>query len=459
MLDIRIDGQQADLTPGTQLTLERFNSMFDFTTVPGTKVMDFSLPDTPTNRRIFGHPGHAQAPSPRRRWGCEKYLSTNLIETGYVKLKEISTSYSLYFTQNLGQIFGDYQDRLLSEITELGTSPAPAPGATGLPFGFMPIANPSFYGNAAPAGWNGIVNDPGTSFGQQVPYFFVESVLKRFGELTGWTFAGEFWESSFLKKLQFYNLTAIDGASSVVWSNHLPDLTAGRLLIELRNLFNLYLDFDVRRKICRIDLADSVLAADRVLDWTLMAGPGGVKSPDTNSRLELGYDLDSNDAELKPVPPGMDVYRTAETPLTEGATLLPIRSKFSTLVQSAGRYVTDQVGYSSINKDSKPVSCFRLLVSTENRGGVPLVVNGVGVRELTWPGENGLVNRFWQGYERFRADTMLVRKNVLLRPADLATFSFRNKVHISGVNYLVGLLKANLGNEGPVMCEVELWKL
>lgn len=128
-----------------------------------------------------------------------------------------------------------------------------------------------------------------------------------------------------------------------------PWLTISNLLIDLRKLFNLYLEFDIRRQSCTMDFGDDVLASDEVVDWTDRARPDHMKIPELANRLELSYALDGNDALLKPVPATMDKYTTLETAANAGGTLVPIQSRLSTLLtdSATGRAVIRQPGRST----------------------------------------------------------------------------------------------------------------
>ncbi len=472
MIDIRIDGQSADLLPGTALTLERFNPLLDFESIQGSRVYGFDLPNTPTNRRLLGYFYQPQVGYQARKFRCEKYVGGNLTEQGFIMIHEVKPEgFSMYYTQNLGEIFGDSQNLLLSQLG-LGTDPvptAPVAGANHLTdrYCFPTIQNSGFYGNQSVDGFSGLVNEyintgsPGYKPTALVPMPFIKWVFNQFSALTGWSFAGQFWQDPDLCRLIFYNLFSLDGATQINANNHLPDLTMPNVLIDLRKLFNLYLEFDVRRNICTMDFAEDVLASDDVVDWTDKARPDHVKAPELNNRLELSYALDSNDALLKPIPAEMNKYCTAETTVNEGGTLVPIQSRISTLMTdpATGRAITQQPGNSPNNKDSKQATSPKFLFWNGLVNGQPLATNRQGNRSLLWSGANNLVDKGYRKYEAFKGDTFSLTKLVYLTRADLALFSFRKKVHIKGVNYVVGSMKAVLSNDqSTIPTEVQLWK-
>lgn len=464
MLDIRLNGESVDRLPGSELVLERFNPLFSFDTVMGSRVYDFKLPDTPTNRRILGHPHHAQTMSNNRKYFAEKYQFGSLVEQGTVQVRESSPEYSLYFTQDLGQMFGDYQQRLLSELVELGSEPVPvnpalAPTLDVSKFCFPTILNPSFYGNATVAGFQGRVNhyqNGAYNVNARIPQFFAKWVLTRIGELSGWSFTGTWWQSEHARRLLLFNLYSLDGATTITYANHLPAIRARDLILELRKAFNLYIDVDVRNRVITLDNGDEVLLRDTTQDWTDKAVGEYVKLPDGQGRMAFSSAIASNDATLKPVPGLLEPYIT---PGTEG-TLIEVKSGFSSLLTDAttGLPKTDMAGYSPLNKESKGDSANRLLYYIGTLNSTPVAGNTYTTSTLGWTGPNGLVSQYWKQYEAFRLRTHQIRRGLWLNQADMAMFSFRNKVHIRGVDYVVGSLKVALGDEAVSKAEAELWR-
>ena len=467
MLDIRINGESADLVSATTLTLERFNPLFDFAEIQGSRVFGFDLPNTPTNRRLFGYFDQAPIGYTNRKYRCEKYLFSQLIEEGFVMIQKAKDDmFSLYYTQDLGEIFGDSQKLPLSQLNLGVDAIAPVAGANHLTdrYCFPTIENNQFYGNQAVDGFTGLVNQYNSGAylpTARVPMPFLRSVFSQFGQLTGWSFVGSFWQDPDLARLILYNLFSLDGLNSINANNHLPGLTLPQLVMDLRRLFNLYIEFDIRRNICRMDFSDDVLASNEVVDWTDKAQPEHDKVPELANRLELGYELDSNDGLLKPVPADLDIYTTVETTLNEGGTVVPIKSRLSTLLTNpaTGLAMTQQPGISPNNKDNKNDSTPKLLFWNGLINGVPTATNAQGARRLAWHGPNNLVDAEYRLFEAFKGDTFSLTKMVNLTPSDMAQFSFRRKVHIKGVNYLIGSMKASLSVSRKIIpAEVVLWR-
>ncbi|SFD46385.1 hypothetical protein [Spirosoma endophyticum] len=471
MVDIRLNGESVELLPGTTLVLEGFNPMLDFTTVRGTRVYGFTLPDTIKNRRVLGFFNSAQVSFANRKFYCEKYVNSQLIERGYVMIQDSPPgSYNLYFTQNLGEAFGDYQTTMLTDIN-FGSLSIPedlsaSAGLLSASVRFPMIENAGLYGNAAVTGFSGIVNNYSAEAGYdpagRVPMLALRWLFDAFGLETGWFFKGNFFDDPDLSQLLLYNLSTLDGQAAILLQNHLPEMNFPDVLKALRQLFNLYLDFDIRRKEVTIDFVDDILKADVLLDWTAKVAPTHAKVPDLQNRLELSYNIDNNDALMKPIPDAFGTYSTPEIGNAVGGSVTPIRSAFSTLQTNpvSGLAMTSQAGISPSNKENAARSLPKLLFWNGMVDGKPVATNERNGKALVWSGPGNLVDTYWKQFERFKVNTFLIRKAVVLTPADLARFSFRNKVHIRGVNYLIGGYKAVLGaDEKIIPAELELWKV
>ena len=150
MYQLRIDGYPVQTPPDIRVTLEKYNPAFDFGQIRGSKTTDFSLPVVPVNQKIFAWYENPQMGFNNQVLKAEKYADGQLIEQGFVALREATNSiYTIYFTQNLGEIFGPYQSVLLN-LLPLGSEPVPTPSpeADHLvdQYAWPTVINPSFYG-------------------------------------------------------------------------------------------------------------------------------------------------------------------------------------------------------------------------------------------------------------------------------------------------------------------------
>ncbi|OIN55675.1 hypothetical protein [Arsenicibacter rosenii] len=473
MIDIRIEGQSLDLASDTAFSLETFNPLFDMSEIQGARVYPFTVPSTPRNRRILGYFYDPKVGYDNRRYRAEKYLFGEQIERGFIRIIEVNEKgFSLYYTHNLGEIFFDLQKTRLNEMLDLGSEPVPASPAVnpsltdaGTKYFFPSVINPSFYGNNTTVSYSGTVNNwNGSAFlpNARVPMIYLKWLFNRFAQLANFRFAGDFFTDPTLSRLLLFNQYALDGATTLSYTNHLPAMTMPELILNLRLLFNLYLEFDPWNRILTADFAKDIISTQHVIDWTNKAFPNHTKIPELINRLDLGYEIDSNDLLMNPVPADFDKYITPETSLNQGGSILPVRSRFSTLNTDAtsGLAKIQQAGISVNNKDSSQSGSPKLLFWNGVISGVPTATNQYGNVRLAWHGANNLVDRYWSNYEAMRESTFLVKKIVHLTPGDLARFSFRQKVHIRGVNYLVGSIKASIiMDRQTVLCEVELYKV
>ncbi|TAF48688.1 MAG: hypothetical protein EAZ63_03820 [Runella slithyformis] len=461
---IFIDGQEADLpVGGLNFVLEKYSPIFNFSEIRGTKTSDFTLPLTAKNRRIFGHYDNPQFGQTGKLYRCEKMLDGQVIERGFVALKEASNNgFNLYFTQNLGEIFGDFQDVTLNKI-DFGSEPLAGfvppvnPVLSTAKYCFPQVVNPTFYGTNTQSGWNGYMNQytlGAYNAHARVPMFFVHWVLKQCATLCDFTFKGAFMDDPTMQRLIFYNTFSLDDASTLTYANHLPELSLRALLKELRLMFNLYLDFDVATRTLTIDYADSIMATATTRNWTVKANDTKVRVPEINNRLELDWELDGGDELMKVIPANFEKYQTADN---GGGRLFGLKTRLSTLsTDSSGLAMTRQVGISPRFSQGNNRFAARLLFWNGLVAGVPTATAAHGNYRLAWHGVNNLRSRFWDNYEAWRGRTFQVRRPLLLSASDLAAWDFRNKIHVKGVDYYVDSIKPQLPLRGST--EAVLWR-
>lgn len=472
-VDILIEGQPVDMYPGTTFTLERFNPVFDFGTVQGSKVYRFTVPFSPINNRIFQYAQDPQSVTDPKVYYTEKIADGDLIEKGYTYLEKITTTgYEISFGSNLGDFFGDYQDVPLNLIP-LGSEPLPSSIATHpadkldgsgkLMYCLPTILNSQFYGTNVVEGFNGKVNEYTSgsylSTAPLVPMFSLHWVLRRLGELCGFRVQGEFMEDPAAQRLIFYNTFALSG-DVMEYRNHLPsDLSVRTLFLALKlPPFGVTSFFDVQRKIITLRYTEKCLATPTRLDLTTRTLPPVLPGNILDRRLELDWELDGDDGLMKTVPAVMDKYTGDEY---NQETLFSLKGKFSTLLMDpSGLPITEQNGITALtgqmDKKFKP----RLLYWHGLVGGVPVAKNEYGNQRLSFHGVNNLRDRFWKRYETFRSNTFPASPNILLNSSELARLDFHRTageemaLHIRGVDYFVQAIKASLPLSSAAQLEV-----
>ncbi len=466
MFQIKIENKVVDINPGMIITLNRFNPIFDFNEIQGAKVYDFALPFTPRNDKILGYLNNPQVSWKSKDLFCEKYVHGELIERGFVEVKEVTNSgYNIIYTQNLGEIFGDFQ-KLPLNLIDFGSEPIPGAltaSANHLTdkYCFPAVSNPAFYGTAIPPTYNGYMNEYTSgayvATAPKVPFLFLRWVLEQIGTLCNFTFEGDFVADAIMKRLVFYNTFSLDGRTTIEYRNHLPEITIPDLLKELRKLFNLGLFFDVRSRVLRMKYVDDILAAPTTLNWSKKFAPVANRAPELATRLELDWEVDGNDGLMKVRPSDYDKY----TSVGEGL-LFPIKTRFSAPdVDGNGRIKVEQPGITPVNNQLNNRFGPRLAFWADMVGGIPTASNQYGGYRLAWHGANNLVSNFWAGFEAFRNNTF--RRVMLgdLTATDIAMIDMHRRagetmaVHIHGRDYIIGNQRINLPLRG--VSELELW--
>jgi len=459
-LDTRIDGLSADLPVGASLDLVLNNPHFDYAKMAGTVV---ALPQFPLSRRnqfLFGYWEQPQAGAILARKRLEQYYNGHLIREALFVLTEAGPNgYTGAMVENLGEFFGDWQTRLLSEL-DFGTTPTPAvlpaagialDGQTALVF--PTIINPGFYGtNGGAISYSGKVNEftggAYTATGPKVPMVLLKWLLQKIAMATNTTIDGALLTHPAYSQLLLYNTRALDGAAMISPAKHLPELTVVDLLLELRKLFNLRLSFDLPNRRLTLGFWADALRQPARLDWSQKAVGRPVKTPETNSRLQLGYELDGGDALMKDKPPVLADYIS---PGNGG--LAALRSRISTLLmdgatstaKAAQPGITAQFGQGSNSFGPR-------LLFWNPVAGVPLATNARNGFSLAWLGVGGLYENHWREMEQMRAGQFYAKQAFWLTETDLAQLDFGQKIHNNGVDYFVLSVAVSLPITKPAEC-------
>jgi hypothetical protein len=466
MFLIKIDGHRADWQKGLSVRLNRKNPIFEFDSITGNLVNDFLLPFSPTNDKLFGHFYNPQSQFLDKDYICEKYVDGQLIEHGTIQLKETTQNgYQVIYVQNFGEFFGDYQFVSLNNI-DFGTEsvrilPKSINHLTDK-YCFPQIKNTGFYGANPVAGYNGIVNSLATS--PQTPMLFLKFLFEKIAEKCNCTFDGEFFEHEAIQRLILYNTFALDGDSNIRFQNHLPQITIPELLKELRKLFNLGIFINLQNRTITIRFADELLSKDTKLNWTNKVVPSTQRSPLFANRLELDWQLESNDDMMKVVPNDFKKYETSQENIRRG-TLFSVKSKFSSLEidPDTGLSVVVHAGITTTNNQKNNGFSPRLLFWNGIVKNKATATNTYGSYRLAWHGPNNLKSNFWSKYESFRSQTCSRKMMCILNANDLAQIDFHRRkgetlaVHIKGRDYYIDEVATPLPLEGRAS-EVLFWE-
>lgn len=466
-LDIRIQGESVDLSPSTQFDLELYNSMLNIETPQGSRAVGINLPFTPHNHDTFGYIYHPQSLTTKRNYQTDIYIATNLVDSGYAYLRDANGSYPMDFTSHIKEFFGAYQGRLLSDL-DLGLVNIPATLADTLSdiwynvngCVFPTISNAVFYEKNVPVGFDGLVNKYSSGAyvtSPKTPMFFLKHVLQKVAEMAGVTYAGEFWDDANTAKLLLYNTREATPGVSIERRIYMPEMTIAQLIIGLRKTFNLYLRFDIYRRVLRMDYAKSVYSGQCQIDWSAKAPDFVGGSPATVPGIELSWMLDTGDQMYKDA--FFDPYATA----TAIGERMKIQSYFRTLKMVSGLPTTLQFGITTNQLDKK---CLPGLLSWQGVvSGVPLANNSFGSAVMQWNGTGNLYDTYWKSEEAFRQNGFRVESRVGLNSAQIAQMSaiLRGEdsafpiAHINGTNYL--LERIVIPSQNPNLPLLSAWRL
>jgi hypothetical protein len=491
---ITLDGQLADLAAGQSITLQRYNPIFDFETVRGSKVLDFTLPFSAVNDRIFGYFGEHQTSYQNKKYVCEKYVDAVLIEKGYVELADVTEAgYVVFFTQNLGEIFGDYQHTTLNKI-DFGKLPLifkadfdPLVDAFAMPI----VLNKAFYGVNVKAGFNGIVNEYTSTTSTssvavanggytadcpKVPMFSLKWLFEKIAILCDFKFGGGFFESEWFQYALLENTFSLDGSTEINCQNHLPEWSIPTFLKELKKMFNLALCFDSTNRTLVIRFADEVMQQATRLNFTEKIVPSANRKPEFFNRLEFDWELDKDDNLMKIPPISFEKYAsTASSTSTGSATaataatvhrgnFFTIKTGFSTRMTDdvSGLAIAEQVGVSPLFNQLSAKSSPKILLWNGMINGKPIATNARGGFRLALHGADGLVANCYNEYEKWRSKTASRSVQANLTAADLAELDFHRNacnevaIHIHGKDYYIESLRVNLPLVGYTT--MDLWE-
>lgn len=449
--------------PNTTFTLERYNPVFDFGTVQGSKVYRFTVPFSKINDRLFQYASDPQSVADPKVYYTEKIADGDMIEKGYTYLEKITaTGYEISFGSNLGDFFGDYQNVPLnllplgSEVLpgSLAVMPAEKLDSGELQYCLPTILNSQYYGTNVVSGFAGKVNEYASgaylATSPIVPHLSLHWVLRQLGALCGFRVQGEFMDDAAAKRLVIYNTFALSG-TTMEYRNHLPaDLTVRTLFLALKfPPFGITSFFDVQRRIITLKYTDGLLATPTRLDVTARTVPPVYPGNILDRRIELDWDLDGDDGLMKTVPAVMEKY-TSDPYNNE--TLFTLKGKFSTLLMDAGTGmpITEQNGITALTGQMEKKFKPRLLYWHGLVSGQPIAKNEYGTQRLSFHGTNNLRDTFWKRFEAFRGSTFPASPYVMLNSSELARLDFHRTagtemaVHIRGVDYFVQQIKAAL---------------
>jgi hypothetical protein len=329
---------------------------------------------------------------------------------------------------------------------------------------FPSVLNRSFFGDNVKTGFNGVVNevDSGNFVAEspKVPMVSLKAAFDKIAALCSISFSGDFFVSEWYKRGLLDNTFALDGATTVVFQNHLPRLTIPEFLKELGKLLNVAIYIDPVARIMRMKMRDGQMQQSTRIDLTGKVTPGRNRRPLRTKRLELDWELDGDDNLMKSVPADFLKYQTAGS----GEDFFQIKTPFSTRLKDSvsGLAICEQVGISSEFKQQGNSFTPKLLLWNGVVNGVPTATNEFGNYKLAWHGAKNLVSSNFSFLEQWRERTSARPVTARLSPADLAMLDYHRSggddsiVHVHGRDYYIESIRVNLPISGQA--SLELWE-
>ncbi|WP_080239052.1 hypothetical protein [Spirosoma rigui] len=453
-VEIRINNQVADLSKGGQIDLELTNPNLTYETLFTQKATWPAVQMSPVNRRIFGFSDNLQVAGPDR-FEVAMLYNGQVIQEGIGILGDTGQQYQLQMVEPLGEFFGIYQSMYLSEIA-FGSIPmaafSPLLTVNSEPaFCFPKTLNPDFFGNnGASIGYNGYVNDPGSSASPRCPAVFIKWLLQQIELKTGTQISGVLKDHPQLSQLILMSNRSMENATELVARNYLPNWTIGELLLQLRKCLNLSFNFQPARRKLSIGLTDTIFKQATQDNWSTKAVKGYKKREEPNRRLQLTFELDSKDALLKDRPASVADYVTPGT----GAGIAKVPTRLCPLLvdQATGVQTMRQPGQTSQFAQGANDWQSRIAFWNGVTGGVGVALPSLGGIRLDWNGAGGLYDTFWKYTEAFRMGMFYAERSMLLNETDLASLDFSRKKHINGVDFVVARINVSLPVKKAAQC-------
>jgi hypothetical protein len=461
----KIDGNIIDISPKQSITLERFNPIFDFGVVRGNKVNDYTVPLTPKNNKIFGYFNNRQVKYHNRSFLCEKIADGIIIEKGFVEIQDLTPDgYVIYYTQSLGDLFGDFQTTLMTQI-DFGVEPIPSPiplayNYTTDKYCFPSIKNAAFYGTNELEGFTGYTNYTERSpVGPIVPMMGFPFVFSKIAEKCNVEFKGSFFQSDWYKFGVMENLFSLDGQTEIRYQNHFWEMTIPDFIKELGILLNLSLFCNTINRVITIHLTDELMNQPTTWDLTEKIDPAINRKVLKENRLEFDWEVDSSDNLMKVRPLEFQKYTS---PTNGSGTLFKLTSKISTRTTDPGDGVAyaEQIGISTRFNQLTSQSSPKMLLWNGVTSGYQFATNQRGDLKLALHGEKNLIKSQYSTYESWRRKTVGRTIKANLTALDLQKLNFHQQegenlsFYAHGKSYWIENLRVNLPLTGATTLTV-----
>jgi hypothetical protein len=345
-------------------------------------------------------------------------------------------SYETSFGQDLSNFFGVFGSRELRTV-DLGNETLPVSHADILPETFdgdvlrhcLPkIKNAAYYKDAAGLTYDGYMNSyDGTDYSLNspiCPMIGVHFVLKQVAALAGVTLSGSFMDDAKMKRLHFFATVDTFGMTVMNYADFLPkNLTVNGLLKALTlPPFGINVFFDNLNRTVTLNYLDDAFADVEYLNYSDKVLPDMKPEIFRNKRIELDWQLDSADGEMKIITGDLAALR-----LGDGEQELVLKGVFSTLKMEAGLPIATMEGITKRIEQAGADFSPRLLFWNGVIADVPTSSITQDGLTLKFDGVGGIADHYWSRFMTFWLNTVPVTLLARLTANDLERFNFHRK--------------------------------
>ena len=479
-------GDYMDIAKNTSIQLAGDNPIFHFGKIPGERVYNFKVVNTPTNQRNLGFPEVLNLVTKVKTVeNVRCYIHKYLWKTGTIRIRSASDDgYDLSFHVNTSSIALKIKDKTMPGV-DLGSDPLVTniddnsiyPAVNHI---LLPIYNPLFYGNTNPE-FGGVINDyENTLLGNSnttgertkhtlVPFPYLLHVLDRlFKSLGFYGISGTWTQDDDIRRVAIYNTYSLDEldvngvntfSSTVTYANHMPSITISKFLVEVGLQFGIQYEVDPATNRVLISEMKEVFEDQTYLDFNGLSSKkyGVVPNDYDGIRFQqiaaTADQLFENDREWMRYDEGNtdELIELGTAPLLMST---PGDGLNKTIPKVAQEGISPVLG---VNSDKTPSLRF-VIFSGMASGGSFTYPQGHYENpniSLRPGGSKGIVNRLYRRYIDFKEITEEVKRDIRMTPPGFFSFNFRRKIMTEQVKYLVKSYKAKITKDQglqPVSC-------
>lgn len=470
MIRFKYNDQTLDVPSNTSLGIEGFSPILRRGEIPGLKVYNTELLQTPRTRKALGLPEVLAATDRQRQWNkVELYLGDILWNVGTLKLRESTNSrYSVSLHTDAADLAVQVNGKRLRDV-DLGSETADynINNLYGTRNHAFPVVyNPDFYEDENPDyygylnyyhGGTYSANPGGQRKYSRVPMVFAMHVLTKIVQNAGYYgVTGPAASDTRLLRALVINNRSIDAGTeafepTVVLNQHMPDISVGAFLIDICVCFGLYLKTNPLTGWVELHYLRTPFQVQTYLDWQRKAYAAYKIEPNDFAGIEFAMAEPENDTlfDNKPAWLRYAIDGTAQKVETE---CVPILTETLEDTDTAKTWTVGTMrsqGRSPMYPDLGDADTglrlgFYQVVNDSGGNPYPQITDTYDGLTLRFEGSGGIVENFYTEYVDFLREAERVTRNVRLTLPEFRTFDFANKVMIDRLKFFVDRFQASV---------------